>query len=233
MTALATYAPSLPGLIDRAAKSLSSARSAAEVLDARDMASVAYDAAKRAARFVAAKGAHDDLIAAAHRAQGNALEIEAQAKHRIADEYDAAQERGEVTGRGGGGERSGKEHSPASPAVTDLGLTRKDIHEARAVRDAESADPGIVHRTVEERLSAGEEPTKASLRKALKAAAKPSAPAKRKTKTKPKRKRQPYVEAESEHDRDLQMLRGVWEGTCMSAREEFLRGLGYAVSKAA
>jgi hypothetical protein len=40
------------------------------------------------------------LIAAAHRAQADALEIEAQAKRRLADEYDAAQDRGEVAVRG-------------------------------------------------------------------------------------------------------------------------------------
>ena len=41
-------------------------------------------------------GGLPSLIAAAHRAQADALEIEAQAKRRLADEYDAAQERGAV-----------------------------------------------------------------------------------------------------------------------------------------
>lgn len=47
------------------------------------------------------------------------------------DEYDAAQERGEVASRGG--ERSGKEHSVPAPTAADIGLTRKEIHEARQV----------------------------------------------------------------------------------------------------
>ena len=90
----------LTALIDRASAALAGARSAAEILEARDMASVAYDAAKKAARLGNAKRAHDELISAAYRAQADALEIEAQAKRRLADEYDAAQERGEVaTGR--------------------------------------------------------------------------------------------------------------------------------------
>ncbi len=38
----------------------------------------------------------------AHRAQADALEIEAMAKRRLADEYDAAQERGEVGQQTGG-----------------------------------------------------------------------------------------------------------------------------------
>jgi len=105
----------LPALVDRAAAVLTNARSAAEVLEARDMASVAYDAAKKAARFAKAKNAADSLIAAAHRAQADALTIEAQAKRRLADEYDAAQDRGEVASRGG--ERSGREHSPVAPGA--------------------------------------------------------------------------------------------------------------------
>ena len=84
---------------------------------------------------------------AVYRAQADALEIEAGAKRRLADEYDAAQERGDVATRGG--ERSGREHSPPAPSAADLGLTRKDVHEARLVRDAEVASPGVVQRPVQ------------------------------------------------------------------------------------
>jgi hypothetical protein len=38
---------SLPALVDRAASALTNARSAAEVLEARDMATLVYDIAKR------------------------------------------------------------------------------------------------------------------------------------------------------------------------------------------
>ena len=63
----------LPTLVDRAASMLAGAKTAAEVLEAREFAGLAYDAAKRAARLSRAKAAHDDLIAAAHRAQADAL----------------------------------------------------------------------------------------------------------------------------------------------------------------
>ena len=63
------------------------------------------------------------------------------AKRRLADEYDAAQERGEVVGPRGGGERSGMERSPAAPAVADIGLTRRDIHKARLIQDAVNEIP--------------------------------------------------------------------------------------------
>lgn len=154
---------SLPALIDRAASALSNARSSAEVLEAKEMASFAYDAAKRTARLAKAKNAHDELIGAAHRAQAHALEIEAQAKHRLADEYDAAQERGEVRRPNNEKTASGAE----AVSVTDLGLSHKDIHEARIIRDAEKAEPGIVRRVLDEKLEAREEPTKAALRQAV------------------------------------------------------------------
>jgi len=166
MTALAVVvaeAQNLPALIDRAARMLAGARTAAEVLEARDVASLAYDAAKRASRFQRAKAAHDDLIAATHRAQADALEIEALAKRRLADEYDAAQARGEVK-RNGGNRSTVEDRNTATAA--DLGLRRDQIHEARQLRDAEVADPGIVRRTLDERLARGEEPTRSAVRRA-------------------------------------------------------------------
>lgn len=154
----------LPALVQRAATQLASATSAAEVLDARDAASVAYDAAKKAARLAKAKGAHDELIAKAHRAQADALEIEAMAKRRLADEYDAAQERGEVAS-GRPAKSSNGEVFQATAA--EIGLTHKEVHEARQIRDAEVARPGVVRQVLDDAISAGREPTKASVRRAV------------------------------------------------------------------
>lgn len=110
------------------------------------------------ARIAKAKGAHDELIAAAHRAQADAVEIQALAKRRLADEVDAAQDRGDVaTGREGNAGRSSGER-PAT--VAELGLTRKQVHEARRLRDAEQIAPGIVRRTLDTCLVQGQEPTK-------------------------------------------------------------------------
>lgn len=183
MTALALISlagENLPGLIDRAATMLASAKTAAEVLEAREAAGLAYDVAKRAARLKNAKAAHDDLVAAAHRAQADALEIEAAAKRRLADEYDAAQERGDVAGHGGGrnfkvGDPNVETHSDdpnriggnnAIVTMADLGLRRDQIHDARLLRDAEVADPGLVRRTLDERLERGVEPTRSAVRRA-------------------------------------------------------------------
>jgi len=188
---------SLPGLVQRAASQLASATSAAEVLDARDMASVAYDAAKKAARLARAKGAADELIAKAHRAQADALEIEAMAKRRLADEYDAAQLRGEVK-KVGNPNYSKAEELPAAP---EIGLSSKDIHEARQIRDAEEAEPGIVKRTLDAAIEAGEEPTKAAVKKAV-------------SKHRPRRV--------SAAGKQLANLRKAWREACPEVRQHFL-----------
>jgi len=193
---------SLPALIDRTVKALANARTAAEVLEARELATLAYDAAKRAARMGKAKEAHDSLIAAAHRTQADALELEAGAKRRLADEYDAAQERGEIGKQGA--------HVPDGNMRADDILPRKELHEAREIRDAEQADPGIVRRVLDEALDVGDEPTRAKVRRAVKA----------KVIRRP-RGHHNKVE-ETQHDRDLRMLLGMWEAACQSARQEFL-----------
>jgi hypothetical protein len=191
---------SLPGLVQRAASQLASATSAAEVLDARDAASIAYDAAKKAARLAKAKGAHDELIAKAHRAQADALEIEAMAKRRLADEYDAAQLRGEVAS---GRPKSIPDENTFVATVADIGLSSKDIHEARQIRDAEETYPGIVRRTLDAALDAGEEPTKAAVNRAV---SKRSAP---------RRKL-------SAAGKQLANLRKAWREACPAVRQHFL-----------
>jgi hypothetical protein len=157
----------LPCLIDQAMAALDNATTAAEVLDARDQAKVAYDAAKSAARFAKAKSAHATILATCHRMQADALTIEARAQSRLADEYDAAQGRGDVATPGN---KSGKSNIPdenITPTAADIGLTSKQIHEARQVRDAEKREPGVIKRTLDAKLDAGEEPTRADVKRAV------------------------------------------------------------------
>ena len=59
--------------------------------------------------------------------------------------YLGAQERGEVVGHG----RSNLEGSKVSTAA-DLGLRHDEIYEARQIRDAELAEPGVIERTLAE-----------------------------------------------------------------------------------
>lgn len=158
-----TTTTTLPALIDQAATALTSAKTSAEVLEARDVARVAYDAAKSAGRMARAKKAHEEVIAAVYRAQAHALQIEARAKMRLADEYDAAQERGEVAKRGW--ESGVDKHNITTSA--DLGLRRDEIHEARKLRDVEAAEPGKIARVLNDMAERGEEPTKAKLRREI------------------------------------------------------------------
>src|SRR5262249_27416829 len=72
------------------------------------------------------------------RAQADALDIKAPAKRRQADEYDAAQARGEVAKNGGyRGNQFGRVAKDNAATAADIGLTRPQIHEARQIRDAE------------------------------------------------------------------------------------------------
>ena len=81
-----------------------------------------------------------------------------QAKRRLADEYDAAQARGEVASqsRGGANIANGVPGGNTVATVSDIGLTRKQVHEARQLRDAEAADPGVIRRTLDARLADGQ-----------------------------------------------------------------------------
>lgn len=153
---------SLPVLINKATAALDNARNSAEVLEARDLARVAYDAAKSAARIMKAKQAHDTLITEVHRSQAHALAIRARAEMRLAEEYDAAQERGEVAGLG-----ANQHRDEGVAASNTLGLRRDEIHEARRLRDAERVDPGVIQRTISDMVDRGEEPTRANLKREI------------------------------------------------------------------
>ncbi|XHE12410.1 DNA N-6-adenine-methyltransferase [Agrobacterium deltaense] len=157
---------SLPALVRKAASQLESATTAAEVLEAKASAGLAYDAAKAAARFAKANGAYDDVIGAVYRAQADALEIEAMAKRRFADEYDAAQARGEVASRSYG-LKLGVNRPDIGDAnigtVKELGITSYDVFEARKARDTENSEPGITGRVARELAERGVEPSKAAV----------------------------------------------------------------------
>jgi hypothetical protein len=162
----------LPQLIEQAIAALDKATTAAEVLDVQMQAGVVYTAAKAAAQFARMKDAHDTVVNACRKVMGDALVIEARAQCRLADEYDAAQERGEV--QKAGGNRKSKIIIPnenndltVNETVNDIGLTSKQVHAARKVRDAEKKKPGIVRMTVEQKLKTKEEPTRASINRVI------------------------------------------------------------------
>lgn len=135
-----------------------------DVAAARMLAAGAYDQAKAAGSYATRFHAGEHLIAKARRLQGDALLIEARAKITIATEWTAAQESGEAS-KGGRPKKSVPDENGFTAA--EAGLSRKEIHEARKLADAERRDPGIVERAIAGRVAAGLEPSRANLRLAI------------------------------------------------------------------
>lgn len=152
----------LPKLIEQTAAALASARTSAHVLEAKEQAAALYDAATRITRK---KQAHDHVMSMALRLQGQALKIEARAKERLADEYDAEKAAGNIAAQGQRTDLLGADKKV--PTARDLGLRHDEIHEARRIRDAARADPGAIERSIEARVARGEAPTRAALKRDL------------------------------------------------------------------
>ncbi len=134
-----------------------------DVINARIVASVAYNQAKTAAQFAEQIGATEKLVAKARRMQADALLIETRAKIIIADKWDEAQASGQAL-------KIGRPKNTSDGSVffaADTGLSSKEMVEARRYSAAEHRDPGIVERAIQARISAGLEPTKANLRAAV------------------------------------------------------------------
>ncbi len=135
-----------------------------DLIAARLLAAGVYDQAKAAAGYAERFKAGERLVGKARQLQGDALLIESRAKIRIADDVDVAQAAGAIA-------RAGRANIPDGnniPAtLADIGLTAKDVHEARKLRDAEKRMPGIVERAIAARLAAGLEPSRANPRAAV------------------------------------------------------------------
>lgn len=154
-------ASDLPNIISRAMALFN----AGDVIAARDLARAGWEMGHVAAKFATS----ERLIAKARQLQGDALLIECRAKVKIADEWDAAQARGEAaTGgrpkKGGKGGNSETVMESNGFTAEQAGLTRQEIFEARRLRDAEKKTPGIAERAIAARLAAGFEPTRAVVR---------------------------------------------------------------------
>lgn len=151
----------------RSVAAYASAETDLELLDALDMAGATYEACKISTQMQKRRGAEDHALEAIRRVQGDSLDLEIQIKRRRSDEYDAARDRGEVQGHGGDHTSKILDENLALPSLEEMGLTAQQIHEGRQIRKAEEADPGIVNRTILERLEAGHEPTRAAIRGAI------------------------------------------------------------------
>jgi hypothetical protein len=163
-------------MVATAAKRLADATDAAQVLEARLLANVAYTAAQAAARLAKAQQAADDVVRAAHRAAADALDIETLAERRLAEQYDAAREADEVAKSGERTDLRASQAQVSKPTMADLGLDHHIIGRGRAFNKAEAEDPGVVRRTLDASLARGEAPSKEALRRAaIREAVKPLA----------------------------------------------------------
>ncbi|WP_428413066.1 SAM-dependent methyltransferase [Pararhizobium sp.] len=155
---IATINDALPEIVSRARKLLDKGDFAA----AQILAEKAYADAKQAAQLGERVGASKQLIEKAHRLQADALLIESLAKIQLAEFWDAQKAAGKTHK---GRPKSVPDGNAFSAA--DAGISRKEIHEARKLRDAEAKTPGIIQRAIDARLETGLEPTKANLRAAV------------------------------------------------------------------
>jgi hypothetical protein len=126
------------------------------------LSSGAYDNAKAGAAFANRVKAGEQLIGKARRMQADALLIESRAKIALANQVDEAQSAGMIAGKG----RPKNIPDENIYTLEDAGLTAKQLHEARQLRDAEENEPGIVQRAIEARVEAGMEPSRRALKQA-------------------------------------------------------------------
>jgi hypothetical protein len=165
MNQLSIIPKDLDAILTSARTMLAEATSAAQILNARERAQIAADIAKRMAQ---AKHAHDDVTNRARALQGDAVALIAWADTRLADEYAAAQERGEVQKPGGDRKTIVPGGNNDPPTVADLGLSRKQMHNARIIRDAVKDDPDVIPKTIKKILSTGQQASLRGLVEAIK-----------------------------------------------------------------
>jgi hypothetical protein len=163
-TAMTTEVERLPHMIQKAAAALAAATTAAEILEVQRQAEIIYTAAKHATRLRDITAAADTVIAACRKVQADALIIETQAQCRLANEYDAAQARGEIRKAGQPQKRNIPQQNN-SFGSEDFDLDAKRIHEARIIRNAEKKKPSVIKQALERKLQAGEEPLRADVRR--------------------------------------------------------------------
>ncbi|WP_430501928.1 hypothetical protein, partial [Escherichia coli] len=81
-----------------------------------------------------------------------------------AEEYDAEKAAGNVAS---GRPKSLDGGETFQPTAKDIGLRHDEIHEARKLRDAEQAEPGLIRRSLDAMIERGEEPTRAALKREI------------------------------------------------------------------
>jgi hypothetical protein len=155
----------LPRLLREAAATYAKeAATAAELLEALKKTKGVYEAGRLEVRFRQVKDALDTTIAVIRQMQVDALVIDSLLMCRLANEYDAAQDKGDLPKRGD----IGRGRNSDDKFLNEItGFTIQHMHKARNIRNAEKAKPGCIRKALDEQVAAGEEPTRAALQRAV------------------------------------------------------------------
>jgi hypothetical protein len=132
-----------------------------DVMAARQLAEGVYEQAKAGGRFSARMKLKESLEAC-HRIQADALSIEIKTKMLIAEEIEKLKAAGKML--------KGRPKSiPDENAFTleEIGLTSKELHDAKKWLDADRKTPGIAERAIAARLAQGLEPSRSNLRASI------------------------------------------------------------------
>ena len=140
----AIYEP-LPTIIDRASAKLAEARTSAEVLEARELADIAYHVAQ--------------LRNAAIEVHADCVLLIAEAERRIGGELIAGKDRGELAP----GHRPKKGWKPTT--LSDLGITKD---QSAGWQDVARTPEPVIKEAIQADVDAGKAPTKTTVRKAVK-----------------------------------------------------------------
>jgi hypothetical protein len=132
----------LPAVLDRTRRNLEEAATVAEILEAREDALATFDQARHLARLARIKGAGDELMAKVLRLQADALELEARAAMRIAEEYQNAQRAGLLAQHGGDRKSEEFKSSDSSSALDFVPeLNRNIVNQGKQLLAATAAKP--------------------------------------------------------------------------------------------
>ncbi len=177
----ALHGITLPGLIDRAARTIAAARDDAAILEVVKASADLIDAAETMAEVMAARqigqlaAHHAKLTKAANETHADCLRIMVRAESRMAQEVDRAQAAGEVAGAGqprkdiirsadntsAAPEPSGGLHRPAS--LTEIGVSPQRLQEWRK----NAAKPEAVEAAIQAAIDEDRAPTRADINRAV------------------------------------------------------------------
>ena len=210
MNAPAIIGDTLPGMIQRAAQALAASSDAAGVLEVEEMSDAIRAMGREAERMAKAQAAHDEVIRAAHKAQGDALDIKAAASKRYYEMTKAAQDAGEIPTRGG--DRRSDDFKLSGQKFENPEKHYAVAHFGKTVAEAEEQDPGIVRRTIDDALDEGRAPKLADIKQAT--------------------MREKLIERASQEEqawldkRDFRALRKLWNASTSNAQRMFRDYIG-------